>query len=289
MCPAVPSGRGVALPFEPGCDLAGTRTFNRRSWIEAMGERGDGLLDRWARRRVLARWRRATETVGRGDPAQLSRLRQQARSERELLSQFLHQSEAILDGAAAPAQLPGTDWAWRPDLWLGPLPAIACAGAAGGGTALGRGVSLFHDCPAAEVITRQFRSPSAGDPAPYGLRLEVFHFDGSFLSLVLDLPPEAVQGLRTRHLIRLEAVLDLDRPLTVFARLNIKHGPNLEQILREMPLEAGRGVVDFDLFYSELNEKRVEQAWIDLIFQGPAQNQITLRDLTLGRRPRAEL
>lgn len=254
-----------------------------------MGEKGDGLLDRWASRRVLARWRRAAETLGAGDPARLGRLRREARAERELLSDFLHRAEASLGGGAVGlARLPGTDWAWRPDLWLGPLPGIGCAGAVGG-TALGRGVTLFHDCPAAEVITRQIRCPGAGDPAPYGLRLDVFHFAGSFLSLVMELPPEALQGLRTRHLIRLEAVLDLDRPLTVFARLNIKHGPNLEQILREMPLDEGRGLVDFDLFYSELNEKRVEQAWVDLIFQGPAQNQITLRDLTLGRRPRAEL
>jgi hypothetical protein len=29
--------------------------------------------------------------------------------------------------------------------------------------------------------------------------------------------------------------------------------------------------------------------WIDLIFEGPEMNQITLRDVTLSRRPRAEL
>jgi len=32
----------------------------------------------------------------------------------------------------------------------------------------------------------------------------------------------------------------------------------------------------------------VEKALIDLIFEGPEMNQVTIRDLTLSRRPRAE-
>ena len=47
--------------------------------------------------------------------------------------------------------------------------------------------------------------------------------------------------------------------------------------------------MEFDLAYSNLNEKRVERAWIDLIFEGPQMNQIILRDLTFSRRPRAQL
>ena len=47
--------------------------------------------------------------------------------------------------------------------------------------------------------------------------------------------------------------------------------------------------VDFDLAYTKINEKRVEKAWVDLIFEGPEMNQIVIRDLTLSRRPRAEL
>jgi hypothetical protein len=38
-----------------------------------------------------------------------------------------------------------------------------------------------------------------------------------------------------------------------------------------------------------MNEKRLERAWIDLIFESPEMNQIVLRDVTLARRPRAEV
>ena len=69
----------------------------------------------------------------------------------------------------------------------------------------------------------------------------------------------------------------------------MKHGPNVETIVREMPLNEEEVMVEFDLGYSKINEKRVEKIWLDLIFEGPEMNQIILRDVTLTRRPRAEL
>ncbi|MEM6564948.1 MAG: DUF6478 family protein, partial [Pseudomonadota bacterium] len=46
---------------------------------------------------------------------------------------------------------------------------------------------------------------------------------------------------------------------------------------------------EFDLAYANVNEKRIEKAWLDLIFENPRMNQVTLRDLTFSRRPRAQL
>jgi Family of unknown function (DUF6478) len=117
----------------------------------------------------------------------------------------------------------------------------------------------------------------------------VLGFDGSFLSLVINLPDAAMQGLTLRHLVRLDVVVDMERPIEIFARLNVRHGPNTEQIVRELPRGGGTAMVEFDLAYTRMNEKRVERAWIDLIFEGPAMNQITLRDLILSRRTRAEV
>ena len=56
-----------------------------------------------------------------------------------------------------------------------------------------------------------------------------------------------------------------------------------------MPLNEEEVMVEFDLGYSKINEKRVEKIWLDLIFEGPEMNQIILRDVTLTRRPRAAL
>ncbi|MEC9199625.1 MAG: DUF6478 family protein, partial [Pseudomonadota bacterium] len=52
---------------------------------------------------------------------------------------------------------------------------------------------------------------------------------------------------------------------------------------------SGSDTVEFDLGYSNINEKRLESAWVDLIFERARMNQITIRDLTFCRRPRAEL
>ncbi|HAW47009.1 MAG TPA: hypothetical protein DCX34_07190, partial [Roseovarius sp.] len=136
---------------------------------------------------------------------------------------------------------------------------------------------------------RQLRNRREQDLAPFGLRMDVFRFDGSFLSLAIDLPPEAIEGMTKRHLVRLDTIIDMEKPLEIFARLNVRHGPNTEQIIRKLPLDAQENTVEFDLAYSSLNEKRLERAWIDLIFENPAMSQVTLRDVTFGRRLRAAL
>ena len=103
------------------------------------------------------------------------------------------------------------------------------------------------------------------------------------------MPEEAARGLKLRHLIRLDAIVELEKPLEIFARLNVKHGPNTEQIVLEMPLGAEEVMVEFDLTYTKINEKRIEKLWVDLIFEGPEMNQIILRDVTVSRRPRADM
>lgn len=222
----------------------------------------------------------------------LRRHRAQARrlvhSLNEVISVADHRLSLPLIGSEAFARPHGTDWSWRPEIWREPLPRVGMASVPSR-CRLGQEVTLFHDCSRSELSLRQLRNSRETDLAPFGLRMDVFAFDGSFLSLVLDLPQAAVDGLRRRHLIRIDTIVEMEKPLEIFARINIKHGPNTEQIVREMPLGAQEVMVEFDLAYTNLNEKRVERAWIDLIFENPQMSQVVLRDLTLSRRPRAEL
>ncbi|EPX83384.1 hypothetical protein Salmuc_01046 [Salipiger mucosus DSM 16094] len=183
---------------------------------------------------------------------------------------------------------PEADWAWRPELWCGPLPVPGIA-SVGQKAALGREATLFHDCARSEITLRQLRNLRNADLAAYGLRLDVFRFDGSYLSLAVDLPDAATEGLRRNHLVRVDTIVEMEKPLEIFARLNIKHGPNTEQLVRELPLGDEEIRVEFDLAYTRVNEKRVERMWLDLIFEGPEMNQVILRDLTFSRRPRAAL
>jgi hypothetical protein len=154
---------------------------------------------------------------------------------------------------------------------------------------LGQEVTLFHDCAQSELTLCQLRNTHAEDLAAYGLRLDVFRFDGSYLSLVIDLPTQATVDLKRKHLVRCDLIVELERPLEIFARLNIQHGPNTEQIVRELPVNDRQLSVEFDLAYTKLNEKRIEKIWIDLIFENPEMSQVILRDLFFSRRPRAEM
>ncbi|TDK46844.1 DUF6478 family protein [Antarcticimicrobium luteum] len=249
-------------------------------------------LDRLLHGRTLRRWRRMAK---KADASRLSDLREQRNQARQLrthLDRLIH----VADGRLALPQIGtsyfprphGTDWAWRPELWRGPLPVPGLSSVATK-TRLDDEVTLFHDCTVSELTLRQLRNTREEDLAPFGLRMDVFRFDGSFLSLVIDLPETAAEGMTRDHILRVDTIIETEKPLEIFARLNIRHGPNTEQIVRELPLDEEQVKVEFDLAYSRLNEKRIEKIWLDLIFEAPEMNQVILRDLTFSRRRRAAL
>jgi hypothetical protein len=249
------------------------------------------LVDWIVHRRGVRRWTRAARRAPEMPLAELRRERGNARN----LLYSLNEMVAIADnrlalpmiGSNAFPKQHGTDWAWRPSLWALPLASPGLSSVPSK-SKLGDELTLFHDCARSELTLRQVRNTREADLAPYGLRMDVFAFDGSFLSVVLDLPHGAVDGLKKRHLLRMTTIVELEKPLEIFARINIKHGPNTEQIVRELPLNEAEIVVEFDLAYTGLNEKRIERVWVDLIFENPEMSQVTLRDLTFSRRPRAE-
>ena len=138
-------------------------------------------------------------------------------------------------------------------------------------------------------MVRQIRLGRDHDLAPFGVSVEMFGFAGSFLSLVISLPTAACEGLQKQHLIQLSLVIDREHPIKMFARLNVKSGPNTENVLLTIPADETETTLDFDLAYSKINERRSERMWIDLMFENPGMNKIVLRDLTICRYPRAVL
>ena len=257
-----------------------------------MAHNKQSLLDRISHRRSLRRWATAARGAELADLSMLREQRQQARQLRGRLDQLVFVADSRLAlpriGSTTFNRPTGTLWSWRPQMWRGPISPKGIA-AAESKTPLGDEVHLYHDCSISELTMRQVRNTREEDLAPFGLRMDVFGFDGNFLSLVLDFPPDAIEGMQRRHLIRVSTIIETEKDIEVFGRLNIKHGPNTEQVIVEIPVNLPESVVEFDLAYSELNEKRIEKIWLDLIFEGPEMNQITMRDLTFCRYPRAAL
>lgn len=253
-------------------------------------------LQRKTRERARGLWAEMAESVEFMGPGRIRALTEEALALRASVNRFLMRgdrkasfSRTALDALHLPG---GTDWRWRPGFMAGQISPRGIA-APDPGTRLGDRAAVWHDCRERAMIFEQIHNPRATDLSPYGMRLEVFGFSGSFLSVSIDLPTEALEGLTRSHILRLEAGLVVERPINVYARLNVGHGPNIDELLQQLRGEdAGpqsQKVVEFDLAYTEMNEKRLEKIWLDLIFESPRMNAVEIRELFLSRHLRAEL
>ena len=177
------------------------------------------------------------------------------------------------------------DWTWRPDIWRTAASPVGWAELPSG-EMYWDAIKVFHDCDLCENALRQVPNTRSVDLAPYGLRLDVLAFSGSFLSIVVDLPEVPLAGLSKQHVVRVDADIDSERAVKTFARLNLRQGPNVETMVAEF--QPDHPAV-FDLGFSDVNENLVDAAWVEIIFENPAFNEILLRDFTLCRHSRAEI
>jgi hypothetical protein len=222
----------------------------------------------------------------------LSRIGQQIRVLRDDIDQMAAQVQTEMlsridgdDGIVRPDQC---DWAGRAGPWQSAVRPRGHANVTSP-TDIGGGVTLFHDAAKAEMSLRQDRAPSHVAGAQFGIVLEVYAFDGSFVSLVQDLPEAAIKGLTRTHFLSVHLTVEHEQPLEIYARLNVQHGPNVEQMVRQVDLQGELGLAEFDLAYTKINEKRVEKAWLDLILENPEMNRVALWDMVILRAPRADL
>lgn len=249
-------------------------------------------LDRFLARRLLDRWTTAAQSAPLDELSLLRDRRDAARRLRGQLDRLLFVAEDRLAmpriGSNSFPKPPGTLWSWRPPLWRGPVSPAAFAGVISG-QVIGPSVKVFHDCTRSEMTFRQIRNTRDDDLAAYGLQLDTLGFDGSFLSVAIDLTDDARDGLRKRDILQLHMLAEAERPTTLFARLNIKCGPNTGQVVQELKVTKGDVTADFDLAYADFTESRIDGLWFDLIVDTPAMNRIRWLDLTVCRYPRAEI
>lgn len=257
-----------------------------------MGKSGDTFWDSLVNRRALQRWTLAAGQARTEKLAVLRKQRSRARALRIHLDRLIHTADERLAlpavGATNFPKPHNADWTWRPELWRGALPTPGLSSVQNS-SVLGEEVTVFHDCGRSEITLRQIRNLRPEDLAPYGLQVDIFHCEGSFLSTVVDLPEASIQGLKRSHILRVGGIIEMETPLEVFVRLNVRHGPNTEQVVRQHAVGTKKIEVEFDLSYANLNEKRVEKIWVDIIFERPVMNLITLRDLTFSRCLRAQI
>lgn len=237
--------------------------------------------DRVRQRRMRSYWTRHLKAGNVSDA-----LRKDARKLRRILDEIEYSANGPQDPGDLYDGLPTTtQWATRPAPWATPIKTTATATVASG-TQIAEGTSLYHDANMADVLLRQSHAQTA-NAAPFQLSVEVADFDGGYVSLAIGLPASEIANVERSDLIRLDLSYSSDHPVNVLARTNIKIGPNTEQITREVDPTRVKPVVEFDLFYADLETLEITDVWVDIIFEKPVMNLITLHDVRLSRRPRA--
>ncbi|SDE57280.1 hypothetical protein SAMN05421538_10845 [Paracoccus isoporae] len=255
---------------------------------------------RWLRRKLRERgqsqWPGLCDAVPGMSPARLSYLRAEAQAMRASLDRFLMVSDNRMEQTRRDKHLVnlpgGSDWCWQPELLTSRLTPSGVAGPAPG-TKLNPHATVWHDCGARSLVLRQVNNGDSSVMPRFCIVVEALGFTGSFLSLSIDLPKEALDGLTRDHVIRMESAIETERPVQIYGRLNIGNGPNTEEMLRHLGDmacdETNNGVTEFDLAMTGMNEKRLDKIWLDLIIERPVMNAVVIRDLILSRHPRANL
>jgi len=216
------------------------------------------------------------------------------------LAQAMHaadlaRAEAAYRKAAGGVPRPmHADWVWRPAPWT---EAIACPDGAAppDGTEWSAGIKFCHDAKAgasgAGTAPALLQAPAAaGAPAPFRVRVDCAGLGGaSYASLVFGLPRAVLDGLGRGHVITLHTVIEPVPDVPVFARLNLRSGPNCPQIAKRLRLPAHRGPVlcEFDLHGIFPAVRGVDHIWCDLIFARPGAARVGIDDVSFARRPRA--
>lgn len=235
-------------------------------------------------------WTRQAQNLSAMNQSELTLTRKRAGQTARLLQKIetAIAQEANPDGDW-PIPVPSrTLWSMRPKVWSDEMVPASHAPLMTG-VQLTDGVSVYHDCDASQISLRQTRNLGADATAPFSLLFDVLRFGGSYLSFAIEMPKVVVAEITKNDLIRLQCNIKLETDEDIFIRLNVRNGPNVEQISRHLDLSMDASRVEFDLFYTSIDFQLVTDIWVDLIVEKPAMNAIRIDDLTLVRRARANI
>lgn len=174
-------------------------------------------------------------------------------------------------------------WAIRPGLLVGATGPGPFGTA--DGTGLGPGLALHHDGDPAHLAVALVEDPDA--PAGLALAISAAGFAGSYLSLAANLPDPAASGLGRTSILGIGAAAAGDLAGPLLARVNLRHGPNLERWIRPLAPTPRGLLAEFDLGRTPL--PGLAGGWADLFLPLPARGRLRLRDLRLWHRLRASL
>lgn len=189
---------------------------------------------------------------------------------------------ALRPQRAATPPPPGIHWRSGYGIFAAPL-AVRRGANPQSGSEICPGLRLFHDAgPGAVFSWSQTLGAFARPAADPGLRLTVYDFPGSFVSIVAEVPAEAASALGPGRKVGVEIEATPLRPLTCFLRLNLTGDSARETLHETLVLATGTREVDFDLDGLEIGAGACRAAWLDIILHAPRMCRIDIARLVLS-------
>lgn len=150
------------------------------------------------------------------------------------------------------------------------------------GSELAPGLKLFYDAGCAAFSWRQ--RPIVGG-SRYGLSFTVYEFDGTFLSLVVEVPGADLPAIAAHRNLQLSFSIAATRPLALYARLNFQRDTEHIALHDAMIVRDGAYVARFERAGDGEDLRPGVSVWADLIFAEPAMAEFEISDLALRTAP----
>ncbi|MGD1923520.1 MAG: DUF6478 family protein [Paracoccaceae bacterium] len=143
------------------------------------------------------------------------------------------------------------------------------------GAELSSGLKLFHDA--------DWHRPGVGKTAN-SVRIDSAAFDGSYVSLAIDLPADQAARIRVGTELVVTFSAHSDRALPVFLRAHFRNDEGSEVLHDLIVIEAGARSVRFNLDGLRIPIDKPTTAWVDLILSDPTGTEVSIDGIRLDVR-----
>ena len=135
------------------------------------------------------------------------------------------------------------------------------------------GLTLYHDADAGRYSWQQTPDNK--------LKLTIYQFQGSYISLAIGIDEHAVRAMRHGGFLSVTQNVLSTRPLASFLRLNVQIDGRHEKMHQTFIVDRGDRTTCFDLDGLPGEFGPIDDAWLDLIFADPQMVEIVLTSLSI--------
>ncbi|MFK7942714.1 MAG: DUF6478 family protein [Paracoccaceae bacterium] len=143
-----------------------------------------------------------------------------------------------------------------------------------GGTEIANRITLFHDADGGNFACTVSERP--------WIRLTAYQFSGSYLSLAMALRKADLRQVRPGAVMAVHLDATATRPITAFARLNLRSAEQTETLYETLVLDAAPHDLRFALDGVRMVFSEISAGWLDLIFSDPGMTEIDIRGLSVS-------